>query len=296
MRLSLVTLTALLLSGCAADRPKESFSKMASEFVYTSLANSPVAATQTGYHQHGNVRLDAVLDDYSPHGIEEMRRWYTDFRLRLLRSVDVQTLSQDERADYDILFNQISLALLELQSIQSYRHNPTIYVELVGNAIYSPYVLEYADKDERYRHITARLKGIPALMAQARQNLVSVPDLWRGVAIEENQGNVSLIDGVVRQGCPIQLRPEYDEAAKSAIAALHAFSSWLQRDLSGGFYDWRLGKDLYAQKFRFVLATDSTPGQVLAAAEDGMRRMRSEMYEIARTLPGGGSGAQDQNS
>ncbi len=38
----------------------------------------------------------------------------------------------------------MNLSLLELDKIQSYRHNPTVYVELVGNALFNPFVLEYA--------------------------------------------------------------------------------------------------------------------------------------------------------
>ena len=34
--------------------------------------------------------------------------------------------------------NNAELALLELDTIQSYKHNPTIYVELVGNACTRP--------------------------------------------------------------------------------------------------------------------------------------------------------------
>ena len=66
-----------------------------------------------------------------------------------------RSLTPEDRADLAIIHDQISLALLELQSIQSYRHNPTLYVELIGNALYSPYVLEYTDKATRYRHISA---------------------------------------------------------------------------------------------------------------------------------------------
>ncbi len=52
--------------------------------------------------------------------------------------------------------------------IQSFRHNPTIYVELVGNALFNPFVLEYAPMETRYRHIIQRLFKVPELMQQAR--------------------------------------------------------------------------------------------------------------------------------
>ena len=154
----------LSMSGCVASQPKESFSKLAEEFIYTSLANSPSTATQVGYHRHGSIELDSLLDDYSPAALEKQRRWYQDLRLRLHRSLNDATMTADDRADLDIIEDQISLALLELQSIQDYRHDPTMYVELVGNALYAPFVLEYTNKDKRYEHIINRLKGVPRFL------------------------------------------------------------------------------------------------------------------------------------
>ena len=59
------------------------------------------------------------------------------------------------------------LALLELDTIQNYRHNPTVYVELAGNALYTPFVLEYADKPARFRHIISRMAKLPACSSQS---------------------------------------------------------------------------------------------------------------------------------
>jgi len=91
-------------------------------------------------------------DDFSPSGIEAARKFAAGFHDRLA-AIDQQALSAEERADYQIIENAIELSLLDLQQIQSYRHNPTIYVELVGNALFSPFVLEYAPLDTRYRQL-----------------------------------------------------------------------------------------------------------------------------------------------
>src|SRR3982751_2151549 len=168
---------AALISACATYGPPEPFSKLAEEFVYSSLAFSPAAATQVGYHKHNGKELDYLLDDYSPAGIEEQRRWYQDFRLRLARSVRADQLSPDARADYDIVQDQISLALLEVDTIQSYKHNPTTYVELIGNALYAPFTLEYTDKSTRLRQIISRMQKVPTLVDQAMRNLESAPQI-----------------------------------------------------------------------------------------------------------------------
>ena len=229
---------ALMLTGCSNNNQPQSqdFSKLAEEFVYTSLSYSPVSATQVGYHKHGNEQLDYELDDYSPQGIAKIRRWYQDFRIKLQRSIKPESLNPEDRADLDIIQDQISQTLLELDTIQNYRHNPTTYVELIGNAVYVPYMLEYTDKPTRFRQIISRMQKIPALLGQAQQNLESAPEIWTQVAEGENDGNIGLIDQELRSACPQDLRGDYDKAAGDALKALKGFNGWLKTDLAKTSY------------------------------------------------------------
>ncbi len=270
------------MTACSRKRP-ETFQNLAEEFVYTTLSFSPVTATATGYHQHRGIPLDEILDDYSAQALAQQRSFYQDFRQRLERS-GPDKLSPEDRADYDIIQDQISSALLEFDTIQSYRHNPTVYVELIGSAIFSPYVLEYASKPDRYQHIVSRLRKIPTLIEQAKANLADSPEIWRTVAIEENDGNIDLIDKEARANVPPESKATYEEAAGPAIQALQGFNEWLKNELAKRASDWRLGKDKYAQKFRYALATDKTPEQVLADAEAELTAVRKEMFQLSLPL------------
>ena len=272
----------LLLCGCAQKSSSPTtFAALSEEFVYETLAFAPASATTVGYHQHKGVSLDAALDDYSGAALNKQHDFYTNFRLRLDQAVDPAKLSKEDRADYDILNDQVSMALLELDSIHNYRHNPTVYVELIGNALFGPYSLEYAPKDQRYGHIIARLEKIPGFFAQAKLNLTDAPEVWNRVAREENEGNVALIDDTLRKGCPPALKAKYDAAAKEAIGALKNFNEWLKDDLSKRTSDWRLGKALYDQKFRYALGTNMKPEDLLAAAEKTVADTRKTMETLA---------------
>jgi uncharacterized protein (DUF885 family) len=278
-------LIGLVATGCGPDRPRESFSQLASEFVYTSLSFSPVNATASGYHRHQQLKLDEMLDDLSPAGLDRQRQFYRTFRERLARSVKPEDLAPDDRADYDILTDQIALALLELDEIQSWRHNPTVYVELVGNALFQPHVLDYAPKKERLAHIIARLEKVPAFLAQARQNLAEAPEIWTTVAMEENEGNLNLVDRIIRAGLPDDARDGYDRAAGPALEALRGFQEYLKTDLAKrNAHDWGLGAEKYKKKFRYVLATDLAPEKVLENAEADLTAVRARMLELARSL------------
>src|SRR5580704_9149077 len=181
----IVILGAFLLAVCKVDLGKQApdFSKVTEDFVYGSLALSPVSATQAGYHEHSGVRLDERLDDFTAAGIEKERKFYAGFHDRLA-AIDPRSLSVEDRADYQIIQNAIDLTLLDLREIQGFRHNPTIYVELVGKALFNPFVLEYAPLDARYGHIIQRLSVVPTLMEQAKKNLIDSPEVWNRVARE----------------------------------------------------------------------------------------------------------------
>ncbi len=282
-RIAWIVPIAAVLAGCSR-KPPETVTQLAEEFVYEVLAFSPNLATQAGYHEHKGKNLDVLLDDFSQASLEEQRRFFRQFRQRLAKTGRPEEMPAEERADYDIISDQISLQLLELDEIQSCRHNPTLYVELIGNALFNPYVLEYAPKPERFRHITARIGRIPELLNQARQNLESSPEIWTKVALEENEGNIGLIDATLRKDVPEELRGEYDRAASPALAALRSFNDYLKDDLAKRTSDWRLGGDLYAKKFRYVLQTDLTPAEVLTAAEQQLTEIRKEMFRVSLPL------------
>ena len=283
MRRSLSVFSSLLaawfLIGCTKPPEKPDFSKLADDFVYGSLALSPTLATSAGYHEHNGQRLDEKLDDYSAAGIEEQHKFYSDFHNRLAQIP--QDSSAEDRAAYQIMDSQLNLALLDLDQIQSYRHNPTVYVELTGNALFNPFVLEYAPLEMRYRQIIQRLLGVPALVQQAKANLLDSPEVWNRVAREENEGNLDLIDKTLRDRAPAALKDDFNRAAGPALEALRGFTDYLKNDLSKKTSDWRLGKQKYDLKFADTLVAGKTPEQVLAEAEASLKDVRDQMAKLA---------------
>ena len=264
----------------AAHSSEDQVRELAENFVYTSLALNPSSATSQGYHVHHGVVLDELLDDYSRKGIDRARAFYVQSRSDAIRASGAQ-LTPEMHADLDIIKLQCDAALLDLDKIQSYRHNPTLYVETIGNAIYNPFILNYAPESKRLLQITARIEKIPAFLETAKQNIVDAPEIWSRVAQEENEGNLRLIDGTIRAKIPADLKERYDRAAVKAIGALKSFNGFLKTDLGRHTSDWRLGAQNYATKFKLTLAIDETPQQTLADAEAKLENIRAQMKKQA---------------
>jgi uncharacterized protein (DUF885 family) len=256
------------------------FNQVVDDFVFGSLALSPVTASTVGYHRYRGEMLEDQLDDFSAVGIKAQIKLQLDIEDRI-EKLDAKALNSEQRADIEVMHDAIQGTRLDIEEVQSYRHNPTIYVELIGNALYTPYVLHYAAPDERFKHIIQRLIRVPELVRQAEQNLSDSPEVWDKVAREENTGNIDLIDGMLRTACPKALGKEYALAAGPALIALRAFNDFLDGTLAKKTSDWRLGKILYAKKFSYVLATGKTPDTLLKEAEADLVKTRDEMVQLA---------------
>ena len=225
MKRVLVASLAVAFAGCSSrPNPAMVFDTLTQDFLYGSLALSPVSATATGYHLHNGVPLDELVDDYSAGGLDQQRNFYKDFQQRIA-ALDATTLDKEQRVDLDIMKSNIDLALLELDTIQSYKHNPTVYVELAGNALYTPYMLNYAPIEKRFGHIIKRLERVPAMFDQAKANLVDAPEVWNRVAREENDGNIGLIDKTLRDAAPESQKAAYAAAAEKALASVREFNA-----------------------------------------------------------------------
>jgi uncharacterized protein (DUF885 family) len=269
----------------------QKFAELSDQFMKDSLALSPSSASQAGYHKHVDsktgktIELDALLDDMSLGAIAGQRAFYQHWRERFHDESPVSALDPQDAADWQLVDDQIGLNLLEFDKIQNYRHNPTVAVELIGNALFLPLTQNYAPHDVRVGHVLSRVKAIPLLLTQVKQYLSDSDPIFISTAIQENDGNIDLIENTIVAEIPAgsPLKAEYDKVAPPAIAALKGFSQWLQNDLAKrpSRLTWRLGKELYDQKFRLVMETDVTPEQVLADAEEGLRSVRAEMLDLA---------------
>ena len=273
----------LIAAGCGKS-PSQKFADLTEEFVDTTLSFSPATATGVGLHQFQKRNLDEMLDDFSPANMAHQRNFFIRFRERLER-LKPQQLTAEERADWTILEDQISLSLMEFDEIRNYMHNPTMYVENLGNALFAPYVLEYAPKPVRVRQIVARLQKVPLFMDQARSNLLSAPDIWGSVAADENLGNIDLVDKTIRAWVPDDQRGVYARAARPALEAMRKFQEFVKTRLIGRHdADWRLGGKLYPRKFRYSLESGTEADTALLMAENELKRVRAQMLELALPL------------
>lgn len=267
------------------------FAALAEEFVFTSLAFSPTAASGNGLHERVDpktgqkVVFDELLDDFSPEAIAAQRAYYADFRKRLA-AIPKRDLDPQTRADYDLVDSVAAFSLYAIDDEQLYKRKPQIYPENLGGALFAPMSLEYADASTRAAHFVARLERVPTFVDRAVSNLAESNEIYRKVAIESNEGVVALVNelgpGFVK-GTPSEER--FERAKGPAVAALERFAAFVKEELpKRGNVDWRMGERRFGEKWKHYLQVSFTPDEMLKIAERHLAETRAEMLRLAEPL------------
>ncbi len=282
----LLALPAAVAAGFPCDRAKP-FLEQANAFLLSSLALSPVAATQAGYHEHNGILLDGQLDDYSPESLVQRRALLATGRACF--RAERPDLSAEDRADLAVLRASIDQEQFTLDELQPLAYRPDHYIETIGSALFFPLTVTRGSEEDRLSGVISRMEQVPRLLAQARANLKSADPVFLRTAVDESAGDRSVIEQIGKQiPSGSSLRARYEAAASAAQASLDSFVQWLQSDLAKRpvSRSWRTGPELYSKIFALSLGAGAsrTPAEVLAAAEQDLATVRHQMYEIALPL------------
>ena len=255
------------------------------------LALNPVNATQVGDH-----RFDDRLDQLDAPG----RQRIVDFSKAMLGeldAIDVNALSRENQVDAAILRNQLQGDIWNIETYQGWAWDPQVYSGLAGGAIYNLMARDFAPMPQRLKSATARMEQIPALFAQMRANLdpARVPLIHAQTVAKQNDGVIELVDQFIvpnagqLQGAD---RARLDAAVANLRKAVAEQQAWLDKTLvPNAKGDFRIGAKLYDQKLQFALMSSLSRAEIKQRAEAEMRRVREEMYGIARQVLQGRAGA-----
>jgi uncharacterized protein (DUF885 family) len=245
---------------------------------------SPVSATQIGEHKY-----DSEIDDLSAAGRQKALE-FGKKTLAELDTLDVSKLSRENQVDAAILRNQLQYDIWGSETLQSWAWDPQVYSGLTGGAIYNLMAREFAPLPDRIRSATARMEKIPALLAQARENLdpARVPKIHAETVAKQNKGVLSIVSTFITphlKDLPEADRVRAEKATATLEKAIAEHQQWLEKTLvPNAKGDFRIGQKLYDQKLQFALLSSLSRADIKQRAEAELKRVREEMYGIARTV------------
>ena len=273
-------------TAAAADTAKAdaAFADLSKRALEGWLQLSPVSATQIGEHKY-----DGELDDLSAAG----RQKGLEFSKKILAELDatdIAALSRENQVDAAILRNQLQYDIWTAETLQSWAWDPQVYNNVAGGAIYGLMAREFAPLPDRLKSATARMQKIPALLAQARENLdpARVPKVHAETVAKQNAGILSIVETFITPNLKDLSeadRQKADAAIDGLKKAVAEHQAWLDKTLvPNAKGDFRIGQALYDQKLQFALLSSLSRADIKQRAEGELKRVREEMYGIARTV------------
>jgi len=272
-------------TGQAADAAADAaFADLSRRALDSWMQHSPVNATQIGDH-----RFDSGIDDLSAAGQQKTLDAYKGL-LAELDGLDVSRLGRENQVDAAILRNQLQSDIWNAEVLQSPKWDPQVYNGLAGSAIYGLMAREFAPLPQRLEAATARMEKIPAIFAQARENLdpARVPKIHAETVARQNRGILSIVDtfiaphiGELPQAGQQRLQAAIDGLKK----AVEEQQQWLDTTLvPNARGDFRVGAEKYDQKLKFALNSSLSRQEIGERARAELKRVREDMYGIAQTV------------
>lgn len=260
------------------------FAELSKRALDTWMQLSPISATQIGDH-----RYDSEIDDLSAAGQQKTVAAYKAL-LGELDRIDVAKLGRENQVDAAILRNQLQSEIWNAEVLQSGKWDPQLYNGIAGSAIYGLMAREFAPLPERLKSATARMEKLPAIFAQARENLdpARVPKIHAETVAKQNKGILSIVDtfitphiGELPQADQQRLQAAIDGLKK----AVDEQQTWLDKTLvPNAKGDFRIGAEKYDQKLKFALSSSLSRQEIGERARAELKRVREDMYGIAQTV------------
>jgi uncharacterized protein (DUF885 family) len=254
------SMSAQTSTGAAALR------KLADDYYTWRNENYPVRSSDSGLHI-----WDDRLTDYSPTKMV-VRAQRVRSLLDQVRSMPGAKWPKDDRIDWLLFRSQLEAVDFGNRVMKSEQSDPQLYVGECVSGIFSLLKKEYDAPEKRALAATARLKQMPAMLAQGTSNLTTPVKLYAQLAIASARSIDSLFNDslmMLATGLSDVQRGELVKARDAALAAIHGFADQLEKRLAGMVDFKPMGEANYNYYLKRVLLlpVDATQVEMLGRAE-----------------------------
>jgi hypothetical protein len=208
------------------------------------------------------------------------------FRAKLT-AIDGAKLSLTDRDDRDVLVGEIDRTLLEDETIQLWRHDPSTYVNLLTNAAFQLIERDFAPLPERMKNTIAREKLMPAMLAEGRKNLSDIPPVYIDVALDNLEGGINFltndIPAAFKNVKDAALQKELADSTKAVVAAAKDYKAWLIAQKPNAHGSFMIGRE-GLQKLLATDLVDVPVEKVLAAGEAQLAKDRADYLATEKLI------------
>jgi uncharacterized protein (DUF885 family) len=207
-----------------------------------------------------------------------------------LGAINASQLSAKQRTDLALLINKLDSDRFRLTTLKEFEWNPASYnvagpIDLILNT-------EYAAQPQRLRTLLKRIASIPAYYDAARANIVNPTREHTRLAIAQAPGVQTLLTEADKAAQASILtaaeKQQFTLRVNAALTAVDGYVAFLKEmdklmDTKGR-RTFRLGKELYEQKFAYDIQSGSTAEQTYQKALAAREELLANMEKISDEL------------
>ncbi len=240
--------------------------KLADDYYNWRNQQFPVASSDAGLHTWDN-----RLTDYSLSALLA-RRLHVKEVLGKVRAIQTASWSKDDRIDWLLFRSELEGNAFFDRVMDFEETDPQTYVNECSNGIFSLLKKEYDTPGNRARSATARLKQMPFVIEQGKQNLTKPVRLYAQLAIDSARSIDSLFTDslmTLAKDLPPAEKSDLVKARDAALASIHGFADWLERRLPGMIPFKPMGEENYNYLLKnvYLLPIDAKQLEMLGQTE-----------------------------
>jgi len=290
-RIILVATSLVLIAACknqnmnSTSALNDKFDTFKNAFIEDLWKNYPSWATGVGYHKYDN---ELVIPDNAS------RQKQLDFSAKTdsaLNKFNFDSLSPNNKTDYKIIANFNKGVRFSINKFKEYEWNPASYN--LGDDIFG--VLDYKQStlEEKLKNLSSKFAKVQAYYVAARANINKPTKEHTELAIAQNEGTLSFFSMIADSLKKAKLSDDEKKTitanADAAHNAISNYISWLKDTVlakmdSTNSRSFRIGKELYAEKFALDIDSRYPAEEMYKKALDRKNELHKEMLQLTEQL------------
>ncbi|GAB1449850.1 DUF885 domain-containing protein [Bacteroidota bacterium] len=253
---------------------KTDMKTLSDEFIQSWWHQFPTQASSAGFHNY-----DSLLPAYS----SELRNSDRDFAahwLERLQAIEPKDLANDaERSDLALMKEALNSLLFYTDTLKAWEWDPSMYN--VAGAFADIVNAKNLDSIQKRNFITARMKAVPDYYTTAARNINKPTPEHLQLAIDQHAG---VMDYLFSDIATWVNEPSLLESAEKAMKRYASFLTSISQKPDSNYRDFRLGKSLYASKFKHDIQAALSADEIYEKAVQRKAELHAEMFNLSKQL------------
>lgn len=288
--ISSIAFSIVVMMGCSPKKlsttgePNVAFLKFEDRFLDLYWQQYPSGAVYSGYGKYYDKMVVADSAAFADN-LAFSRRW-----LDSLTNLGYNALNDNNKISFNIIRNQLESDIWYTSVFKQQEWDASMY-NISGPC---DYIINqpYAPLTERLKILLHYLEPADKYYSVAIRNLRKPTMEHIELAVQQNIGGMDVLgkaleDSIAASQLSIVEKDSLQQNIQKALAAMKGYAEALQKILSNKNYtfrDFRIGKALFDQKFKYDIVTDLTPEQVYDMAMADKQLYHRTMFVLADSI------------